>query len=158
MKNIKSAISVKPLPRKGVMKNIRTSQRGNLAMSDRVTLSIPTANIDKARSKRAFMPNLVHSLDASNVHIFFNALIKNTMPIYTIHDCFATTPTNVPSLNTMVKKPFIEIDFKDIGYLESMHRHFMEDIESHTEVYDSLYPEQTVTNVLGTEKTEANNK
>ena len=75
-----------------------------------VTISIPTNKFNIPKIKRSFMPNLIHSLDASNIHLLCNKLVasQNQLPlrsgpnaannnilqgnIYTIHDCFATSP------------------------------------------------------------------
>jgi DNA-directed RNA polymerase len=38
-----------------------------------ITISMPTNEIDKLKMSRSFMPNFIHSLDATNVHL----LIKN---------------------------------------------------------------------------------
>lgn len=37
---------------------------------------------------------MIHSLDAANVHILIRKMteIRSDIPLYTIHDCFATTP------------------------------------------------------------------
>jgi len=50
-----------------------------------VTISIPTNKLNTRKIKTSFMPNLVHSLDASNIHILCEKL--NNQPLYTIHDC-----------------------------------------------------------------------
>lgn len=62
------------------------------------------------------MPNLVHSLDASNVHLLCNNLTGQ--PLYTIHDCFATTPNNMEFIEHCVKDAFIKIYFSSGNYLE----------------------------------------
>ena len=76
------------------------------------------------------MPNLIHSLDASNIHLFILKLNKE--PIYTVHDCFATTPNNMLKIEKLVKEAFIEIYFKDGNYLEKMHNNLMEQIQSYS--------------------------
>ena len=77
------------------------------------------------------MPNLIHSLDASNIHLFIHKL-KNE-PVYTIHDCFATTANNMGKIENYVKEAFIEIYFKDGNYLEKMHNHILEQIKAYTD-------------------------
>jgi hypothetical protein len=85
--------------------------------------------------KRSFMPNFIHSLDAANVHLLLDNISKINVPIYTIHDCFATTPNNMLTLETLVKKAFIDIYFKDEGYLFKIHKYFVENIISATDFY-----------------------
>jgi len=58
------------------------------------------------------MPNLIHSLDASNIHLLCEKL--KDIPLYTIHDCFASTPNNMEVIEKMVKFAFIEIYFKKV--------------------------------------------
>ena len=56
--------------------------------SQAITISIPTDKIDKVKMSRYFMPNFIHSLDASNVHLLINYLSKkDNIYFYTIHDC-----------------------------------------------------------------------
>ena len=44
-----------------------------------VTISLPTNELDVKKIKRSFMPNLIHSLDVSNIHILLsgNAFFLN---------------------------------------------------------------------------------
>jgi DNA-directed RNA polymerase len=55
------------------------------------------------------MPNLIHSLDAFNIHLLIPKLTDQ--PIYTIHDCFATTPNNMATLEYFIKEAFVEKKF-----------------------------------------------
>ena len=125
-----------------------------------VTISIPTNKLDTQQIKRSFMPNLIHSLDASNIHLLCNKITSIAPPfcntavaplpftngdgdgaghaksnniganIYTIHDCFATSPNEMSLLERYVKEAFIEIYFKDGNYLNKMHNHILEQIKS----------------------------
>ncbi len=73
------------------------------------------------------MPNLVK--DASNIHLLTD-YFKNE-PLYTIHDCFASTPNNMNKMENRVKNVIIKIYFKDSNYLEKMHNNFIEQINSY---------------------------
>jgi hypothetical protein len=99
-----------------------------------VTISLPTNDLNKIKIKRSFMPNLIHSLDASNIHLLIDRISKDpTSPIknlYTIHDCFATTPNNMNTLNRLVKLCFIKIYFSDNNYLIRMHESIVDQIKS----------------------------
>jgi DNA-directed RNA polymerase len=75
------------------------------------------------------MPNLIHSLDASNIHLLIPKLTDQ--PIYTVHDCFATTPNHMSNLEYFIKEAFIEIYFRDGNYLEFMHNHLVQQIKDH---------------------------
>jgi DNA-directed RNA polymerase len=75
------------------------------------------------------MPNLIHSLDASNVHLLCDKLANK--PLYTIHDCFATTANHMEDLENDIKKAFIEIYFSNGNYLEKMHNSLIDQIKSY---------------------------
>ena len=101
-----------------------------------ITISIPTDKIDKIKMLRSFMPNFIHSLDASNVHLLLkNLSINNKIPLYTIHDCFASTPNNIELLDLKVKEAFIEIYFKDKGYLLKSHNKIITQIKETCEIF-----------------------
>jgi len=89
--------------------------------------------------KRSFMPNFIHSLDASNVHLLLNNISNYKLPIYTIHDCFASTPNTMFNLEKLVKNAFIEIYFKDEGYLLKLHKHLVKSIVSATDPIQIKY-------------------
>jgi DNA-directed RNA polymerase len=80
-----------------------------------------------------FMPNFIHSLDAANVHLLCKDLeIMNVegnenkfIPLYTVHDCFASTPNNMFLIEDKVKNAFIDIYFKDEAYLIKLHNNFL---------------------------------
>ena len=110
---------------------IRTSSR-LIPSSNPVTITLPTDKLNKVKIKRSFMPNLIHSLDAANIHLFIKKI--SNMPIYTIHDCFASLPNNMNILEILVKQAFIEIYFKDGNYLKTMHDHILKQIYSYTDV------------------------
>ena len=103
--------------------------------SKAITISIPTDKIDKIKMIRSFMPNFIHSLDASNVHLLIKDLSETVrIPVYTIHDCFASTPNNIELLEGKVKKAFIDIYFTDEGYLLQSHNKIIKEIKDRFEI------------------------
>jgi hypothetical protein len=96
-----------------------------------ITLQIPTNKLDTEKIRRGFMPNMVHSMDAANIHILVNNLIRDghKLSFYTIHDCFATTPNNMSILNDYTKAAFMEM-YLESNYLEKFHRSILEQISS----------------------------
>jgi len=72
------------------------------------------------------MPNLIPLLDASNIHLIILKLTN--IPLYIIHDCFATTVNNMELLDLLVKSTFIEIYFGDINLLKNMHPQLIKQI------------------------------
>ena len=82
------------------------------------------------------MPNLIHSLDACNVHILIYKLIKsNKIPVYTVHDCFASTANNMLILEHNVKPAFIDIYFDEEGFLLKSHNRIISQIK---EVHETI--------------------
>jgi DNA-directed RNA polymerase len=65
----------------------------------------------------AFMPNLIHSLDAAFLAMFIDLFYKdnnNEMnSFFAFHDCFATTANNIPTLIKLLKIVYINIYSKD---------------------------------------------
>jgi DNA-directed RNA polymerase len=95
------------------------------------------------------MPNFIHSLDASNVHLLLDSISKHKLPVYTVHDCFAGSSNNMFTLERLVKEAFIEIYFNNEGYLLKIHHQFVEDILSATDPFidniDNLTPINSMT-------------
>ena len=103
-----------------------------------VTIQLPTTQLDFRANTRSFIPNLIHSLDAANIHLLVNDLteikeIKN-LNLYTIHDCFATTPNNMKIINDKLKSAFIKMYF-DLNFINLMHDSFIYQINSITNIY-----------------------
>jgi DNA-directed RNA polymerase len=63
-----------------------------------------TNEADKARTKAATAPNLIHSLDASLLHI---ATIRFKNPIAVIHDSVLCRATDMTILSTLVKETYM---------------------------------------------------
>lgn len=99
-----------------------------------ITISIPIkGELDRKSIQKAFIPNFIHSLDASNIHILIDILNSNHLsntPLYTIHDCFATTPNQMESLNTLILKAFIKLYF-DNNYLVKLYNNVIDQLISY---------------------------
>ena len=70
---------------------------------------------DLSKQKRATMPNLIHSLDATTIAMLYNSF-KNIGSLYTVHDCFGVTANNVPRLILKLKLVYIQL-YSSTGYL-----------------------------------------
>jgi DNA-directed RNA polymerase len=97
-----------------------------LSSAKPITISIPSkkGGFNKKDIQKGFIANLIHSLDASNIHILINLLKDSNLeaaPLYTIHDCFATTPNNMEKLNKVILSAFIQLYFEKNYLLELMH-------------------------------------
>lgn len=79
--------------------------RGGLYKGRDYTIKFPTNIIDIKQQVHGFMPNLIHSLDASVLHLLLKKLSTNyTNQFFSIHDCFATTANNINTLNIIIRE------------------------------------------------------
>jgi DNA-directed RNA polymerase len=109
-----------------------------LRSSKPITILIPTENLDFNSIKTGFMPNFIHSLDASNIHLLIkliSLLELNKLNLYTIHDCFATDYKNMAILEVLIKKSFSDIYFNE-NYLNILHQSFFNQIRSITNIFE----------------------
>lgn len=93
--------------------------------SSSYTINLPTTQISLKNQKSSFMPNLIHSMDASNIYLLVDKILKANLEIniFTVHDCFATTAETMPLLNRLVRSSFIEL-YSDNEYLSRMDRFY----------------------------------
>ena len=85
------------------------------------------------------MPNFIHSLDASNIHLLISNINKYytnqpNINLYTIHDCFATDYKNMYIIEILVRISFIELYFNE-DYLNTLNLDFIKQIGSCTTIY-----------------------
>ena len=90
-----------------------------------ISLTIPDTNkgFNKRKQLRSFMPNLIHSLDASSlallIDLYFSNNSNEVKNIFTIHDCFAVTANNVGTVMNLLKLVYIKI-YSDSEYLREL--------------------------------------
>jgi DNA-directed RNA polymerase len=120
--------------RKMKSKQIKTSL---IKKAKPISILVPTDQIDYKNIKTGLMPNFIHSLDASNIHILIQNIVKLNLKdinLYTIHDCFASDYKNIAIIELLVKHSFIQLYFKQ-NYLEFVHNSFLKQIESYTQIF-----------------------
>ena len=103
-----------------------------------ITILIPTTDLNYSRIKTGLMPNFIHSLDASNIHLLIKLILLlniNNINLYTIHDCFATDYKNMAILEILIKKCFSDLYFNN-NYLNIIHNSFINQINSITSVFE----------------------
>lgn len=97
-------------------------------------LKVATSKLNANKQIRAFMPNLVHSLDAASlallVEYYFKAMDVNEKNFYAIHDCFAVTANNVDTLIKYLKLVYIKIYSED-DYLRQLNNELIHHIKFH---------------------------
>ena len=80
-----------------------------LQLLGRCKLSVATDNgkeVDKLRHKAATAPNLIHSLDASLLHL---STIRFDYPIALIHDSVLCRATDMSILSTLVRETYMQL-------------------------------------------------
>lgn len=86
-------------------------------LSNSLTLTITDKiRIDKRKQISAFMPNLVHSLDAATLSLLYNSFYKTLklennkhVNFYSIHDCYGVSAKYVETLIQMLRTIYIDI-------------------------------------------------
>ena len=122
-----------------IMKMISKKINSKLNKSKKpISIILPTDNLNYKSIKTGLMPNFIHSLDASNIHLLIREILLlnfNKLNLYTIHDCFATDYKNMAILELLVKKSFSDIYFNE-DYLKKIHNSFLNQINSITTIFD----------------------
>ena len=97
-----------------------------------------TKEVDKARHKAATAPNLIHSLDASLLHL---SATKFNKPIALIHDSVLCRATDMTILSTLVRETYMDL-FAKQDYLTD----FAQQIgaESKPPIIGDLEPESVI--------------
>jgi len=107
------------------------------------SIKIPKKSVyNKRRQKQAYIPNFVHSLDASAlallVDFYFNGKSEEKS-FYAIHDCFAATANNMENLIEYLKLAYIKV-YSEKQYLRELDNQIKSYIKS---VYKESFDEKT---------------
>ena len=113
----------------------------DLQLLGRCQLKVATEDndeVDKARHKAATAPNLIHSLDASLLHL---GAIRFDNPIALIHDSVLCRATDMDELSTIVRETYMHL-FAENDYLTD----FAHQIGAETEppIIGDLEPETVI--------------
>ena len=94
--------------------------------------------VDKQHHKNATAPNLIHSLDASLLHL---SALRFDAPIALIHDSVLCRATDMSSLSTIVRETYMHL-FAEHDYLQD----FANQIEAETKppIIGDLEPESVI--------------
>ena len=113
-----------------------------LQLMGRLQLKCTTENVDmvpdKLHHKNATAPNLIHSLDASLLHL---STLRFTAPIALIHDSVLCRATDMSMLSSIVRETYMHL-FAEHDYL----RDFAQQIGAETEppIIGDLEPESVI--------------
>ena len=90
------------------------------------SLTVPNkeGKLNKTKQVRAFMPNLIHSLDAASLALLVDFYFNNSKNIgvkniFTVHDCFGVTANNVENIMDLLKLVYTRI-YSDTNYLRKL--------------------------------------
>ena len=98
--------------------NKKLYERVTLQLLGRVNMRVATADSDKVdinHHKNATAPNLIHSLDASLLHL---SALRFDAPISLIHDSVLCRATDMSDLSSIVRETYFHL-FAERSYLES---------------------------------------
>ena len=98
--------------------NKKLFERVTLQLLGRVDIRVATDDSDKVdllHHKNATAPNLIHSLDASLLHL---SALRFDAPISLIHDSVLCRATDMGSLSSIVRETYMHL-FAENSYLES---------------------------------------
>ena len=113
----------------------------NLQLLGRCEVRVATGDtddVDKNRHKAATAPNLIHSLDASLLHL---SALEFDAPIALIHDSVLCRATDMGCLNSIIRETYMHL-FAEHDYL----RDFAAQIGAETEppIIGDLEPESVI--------------
>lgn len=119
----------------------RKTQEIKLQLHGRCRLKVAVDDsdkVDKQHHKNATAPNLIHSLDASLLHL---SALRFDAPIALIHDCVLCRATDMSDLSTIVRETYMHL-FAEHDYLQD----FADQIEAETEppIIGDLEPESVI--------------
>lgn len=90
--------------------------------------------LDLKKQTRAFMPNLIHSLDAASLILLLDEYFNNSelqvKNIYTIHDCFAMPMNHVEFIIDNLRKIYTSL-YSDSHYLDKLDKGVLDAIAYH---------------------------
>ena len=106
-----------------------------LGKTKKINLNVPDKNVlNKRKQVNAFVPNFIHSMDASYLAMIVNQIYKYypTISILNVHDCFGTTADNVKIIRYLVISTFIDI-YSDSNFLDDFHNNIINYLTTHVD-------------------------
>ena len=116
-------------------------ERLNLQLLGRCTLNVATDEtnkVDISRHKAATAPNLIHSLDASLLHL---SAVKFNAPLALIHDSVLARATDMSQLSSVVRETYMYL-FAEHDYLTSFAKQIR--AEENPPIIGDLEPESVI--------------
>jgi DNA-directed RNA polymerase len=116
-------------------------ERVQLQLMGVVNMRVATEDSDKVdinHHKNATAPNLIHSLDASLLHL---SALRFDAPIALIHDSVLCRATDMSDLSTVVRETYMHL-FAEQNYLESWAKQI--GAETEPPIIGDLEPESVI--------------
>lgn len=96
-----------------------------------------TPVINTIKQVNSFVPNFIHSMDASHIIILLNRIEKDfDFSVVTIHDCFAVHANKAELLSHLVKESFITL-YGEKDCIDKFHSHMLENIKAKLTIIDN---------------------
>ncbi|KAI5805117.1 hypothetical protein EDC01DRAFT_685897 [Geopyxis carbonaria] len=95
------------------------------------------SSIDQVNSRKqmtAFPPNFIHSLDATHMLLSATKCAENGLSFASVHDSFWTHPSDVDTLNSILRDAFISMHSQDVM------KKLKEEFETRYKGYKHLFP------------------
>ena len=107
----------------------KTNLEINILGRKTFVLKSVTDRMDTSKQIHAFIPNIIHSLDASHLmKVVISSIKGGYFPIITIHDCFGTHPNKMEILSHRVKSEFVLLYSEEI-FLNKFHKHVISSLK-----------------------------
>lgn len=92
--------------------------------------------INKDKQINSFIPNFIHSMDASNIVFLVKNVIELKLNIVTIHDCFGIHANHAELLSYLVKESFISI-YGNKDTIDRFHNLTLENIKANYKISEN---------------------
>ena len=119
----------------------KKTQEIELQLLGRCKIKVATEDgdkVDRAHHKNATAPNLIHSLDASLLHL---SALRFNAPISLIHDSVLCRATDMSVLSTIVRETYMHL-FAEHDYLTTFAHHI--GAETEPPIIDTLKPAKVI--------------
>lgn len=92
--------------------------------------------VDTKKQGNAVIPNIIHSLDASHLHLVVGLLDNyNISDFLSVHDCFGTHPNNTKDMSELVRLSFANL-YSSPHYIDVFHQEVIKNISDYYEIID----------------------
>lgn len=103
-----------------------------------IVLRLKLDQVDARKQANAIIPNVIHSLDASHLHIVVGQLKShNINEFLSVHDCFGAHPNNIKVMSELVRVSFANL-YSSPHYIDTFHEDVIKNVSDYYEVLDDV--------------------